>query len=44
VHERWVRDLTDAATGGRTVATGLLVRRFRCLNGTFTAVTIAEQI
>ncbi|MEV7815562.1 ISL3 family transposase [Streptomyces flaveolus] len=44
VHGRYVRRLADAAIGGRAVVIELLVRRFRCLNGTCTAVTFAEQI
>ncbi len=41
---RYVRRLADAAIGGRTVVVELLVRRFRCLNGSCPAVTFAEQV
>ncbi|MGW3040614.1 ISL3 family transposase [Kitasatospora sp. NPDC001159] len=44
VHGRYVRRLADAAIGGRAVVVELLVRRFRCLNSTCTAVTFAEQV
>ncbi|MFI6360054.1 transposase family protein [Streptomyces sp. NPDC050743] len=44
VHGRYVRRLADAAIGGRAVVIELLVRRFRCLNGTCSAVTFAEQV
>ncbi|PYC87439.1 hypothetical protein C7C46_04495 [Streptomyces tateyamensis] len=44
MHGRYVRRLADAAIGGRAVVVELLVRRFRCLNGSSAAETFAEQV
>jgi hypothetical protein len=44
VHGRYRRRLVDAAIAGSSVVIRLVVRRFRCEQGTCTAVTFAEQV
>ena len=43
VHSRYQRLLADGAAGGRPLLIALPVRRFRCRNPGYMAVTFAEQ-